>query len=61
MLAAAALYELQTRDARPVEVKGRPARVDRLLVLFPLLLIAGLAGLAIRVAARLVARRGRRR
>jgi hypothetical protein len=59
VLAAAALYELQTRGVGPVEVQGRPARVDRLLVLFPLLLIAGLAGLATRGAARLVARRGR--
>lgn len=59
VLAAAALYELQTRGAGPVEVQGRPAQVDRLLVLFPLLLIAGLAGLATRGAARLVARRGR--
>jgi hypothetical protein len=59
VLAAAALYELQTRGAGPVEVQGRPAQVDRLQVLFPLLLIAGLAGLATRGAARLVARRGR--
>jgi len=59
VLAAAALYELQTRGAGPVEVQGRPARVDRLLVLFPLLLIAGLAGVATRGAAGLVARRGR--
>jgi hypothetical protein len=44
-LAAAAVYELQTRGGGPVEVAGKPARVDRLLVLFPLLLIAGLAGL----------------
>jgi hypothetical protein len=44
VLAAAALYELQTRGAGPVEVQGRPAQVDRLQVLFPLLLIAGLAG-----------------
>jgi putative ABC transport system permease protein len=59
VLAAAALYELQTRGAGPVEVQGRPAGADRLLVLFPLLLIAGLAGLATRGAARLAARRGR--
>ena len=59
VLAVAALYELQTRGAGPVEVQGRPARVDRLLVLFPLLLIAGLAGLATRGAAGLLARRGR--
>ena len=59
VLAAAALYELQTRGAGPVQVEGQPARVDRLLVLFPLLLIAGLAGLATRGAARLLTRRGR--
>jgi putative ABC transport system permease protein len=59
VLAAAALYELQTRGAGPVQLEGQPARVDRLLVLFPLLLIAGLAGLATRGAARLLTRRGR--
>ena len=58
-LAAAAVYELQTRGGGPVEVAGQPARVDRLLVLFPLLLIAGLAGLVTRGAARLLTRRAR--
>jgi putative ABC transport system permease protein len=57
VLAAAALYELQTRGAQPVQAAGEPARVDRFLVLFPLLLIAGLAGLAARGAGRLLARR----
>jgi putative ABC transport system permease protein len=55
VLAAAALYELQTRGGRPVQVAGQPAQVDRFLVLFPLLLIAGLAGLAARGAGRLLA------
>jgi putative ABC transport system permease protein len=55
VLAAAALYELQTRGGQPVRVPGEPARVDRFLVLFPLLLIAGLAGLAARGAGRLLA------
>ena len=55
VLAAAALYELQTRGGQPVQVGGQPARVDRFLVLFPLLLIAGLAGLAARGAGRLLA------
>jgi hypothetical protein len=41
VLAAAALYELQSRGGQPVQVAGQPARVDRFLVLFPLLLIAG--------------------
>jgi putative ABC transport system permease protein len=57
VLAAAALYELQTRGAQPVQAAGEPARVDSFLVLFPLLLIAGLAGLAARGAGRLLARR----
>jgi putative ABC transport system permease protein len=56
VLAAAALYELQTRGGGLVAVEGRPPRVDRLLVLFPLLLMAGLAGLATRGVARLLAR-----
>ena len=55
-LAAAALYELWTRGGAPVQVEGEPAQVDRLLVLFPLLAIAGLAGLATRAAARLLRR-----
>src|SRR6266508_1084580 len=55
VLAAAALYELQTRGSQPVQAGGQPARVDRFLVLFPLLLIAGLAGLAARGAGRLLA------
>jgi putative ABC transport system permease protein len=58
-LAAAALYELRTRGGAPVQVEGEPAQVDRLLVLFPLLAIAGLAGLATRAAARLLTRRAR--
>jgi len=53
---AAALYELRTRGGAPVQVEGEPAQVDRLLVLFPLLAIAGLAGLATRAAARLLRR-----
>jgi putative ABC transport system permease protein len=55
VLAAAALYELQTRGSQPVQAGGQPATVDRFLVLFPLLLIAGLAGLAARGAGRLLA------
>ena len=55
-LAAAALYELRTRGGAPVQVEGEPAQVDRLLVLFPLLAISGLAGLATRAAARLLRR-----
>jgi putative ABC transport system permease protein len=55
VLAAAALYELQTRGVQPVQAAGEPTRVDRFLVLFPLLLIAGLAGLAARGASRLLA------
>jgi putative ABC transport system permease protein len=55
VLAAAALYELQTRGSQPVQAAGQPATVDRFMVLFPLLLIAGLAGLAARGAGRLLA------
>ena len=59
VLASAALYELQTRGGGPVQVEGQLPRVDRLLVLFPLLGIAGLAGLATRGTATLLTRRGR--
>jgi putative ABC transport system permease protein len=58
-LAAAALYELRTRGGGPVQVEGQPAQIDRLVVLFPLLAIAGLAGLATRGTARLLTRRPR--
>jgi putative ABC transport system permease protein len=57
VLAAAALYELRTRGGGPVQAEGQAVQVDRLLVLFPLLAIAGLAGLATRGAARLMAGR----
>jgi putative ABC transport system permease protein len=59
VLAAAALYEVRTRGGGPVQVGDQPAQIDRLLVLFPLLAIAGLAGLATRGAARLLTRRPR--
>jgi putative ABC transport system permease protein len=46
-VAAAAFYEITTRSSATVTRAGAPG-VDRLLLLFPLLFIAGLAGLAVR-------------
>jgi putative ABC transport system permease protein len=54
LLAAAAFYELVTRGAAPVEGAGDVPQVDRLLLLVPILLIAGLAGLAVRALRRLL-------
>ena len=50
-LAAASYYEVVTRGTAPVEDGGTPS-VDRLLLLFPILFIAGLAGLAVRALRR---------
>jgi putative ABC transport system permease protein len=45
-LAAASLYEIQTRGTAPVSTPGAPPKVDALLLLFPILFLAGAAGLA---------------
>jgi putative ABC transport system permease protein len=50
-LAAASYYEVVTRGTAPVEDGGAPT-VDRLLLLFPILFIAGMAGLAVRALRR---------
>jgi putative ABC transport system permease protein len=47
LLAAAAFYEIHTRVAA-VSSEGAAPKLDRLLLLFPLLFIAGFAGLAVR-------------
>jgi putative ABC transport system permease protein len=47
-LAAASYYEVATRGTAPV-AQGGPPKVDRLLLLFPILFIAGLAGVAVRI------------
>lgn len=57
LLAAASLYEILTRGAAPIESStGGPAKVDVLLLLFPILFVAGLAGLASRGLRRLLPR-----
>jgi putative ABC transport system permease protein len=60
-LAGAALYEVLTRGEPLLTDLGQPARVDRLLILFPLLAVTGLAGLATRALARLLGARLARR
>jgi hypothetical protein len=57
VLAVAALYEVTIRRGAVLQGEDQIPRVDRLLVLFPLLLIGGLAGLASRGLGRLVADR----
>jgi len=52
VLAASALYEIATRGTAPVTTTGDAVRVDRLLLLFPILFIAGVAGLAVRALGR---------
>src|SRR5207244_5147997 len=54
-LAAASYYEIATRGTAPV-AQGGPPKVDRLLLLFPILFIAGLAGLAVRLVRGLLPR-----
>jgi putative ABC transport system permease protein len=54
-LAGASLYEILTRGTAPVQAgTNAPAKVDVLLLLFPILFIAGLAGLASRGVRRLL-------
>jgi putative ABC transport system permease protein len=57
LLAGAALYEVTIRGGATVQGNGQIPRVDWLLMLFPLLLIGGLAGLAGRAAGRVLADR----
>jgi hypothetical protein len=57
LLAAAALYEVTIRRGAVLQGQDQIPRVDRLLVLFPLLFIGGLAGLASRGLGRLAAGR----
>jgi len=62
VLAGAAFYEIATRGSAVVS-RGDTPTLDRLLLLFPLLFMAGLSGLAVRGLRRLLARlhgRGRR-
>jgi hypothetical protein len=51
-LAAASLYEIISRGARPVQTGGGPPKLDVLILLFPILFVAGAAGLAVRVVGR---------
>jgi putative ABC transport system permease protein len=57
LLAVAALYEVTIRRGAVLQGQDQIPRVDRLLVLFPLLFIGGLAGLASRGMGRLLAGR----
>jgi putative ABC transport system permease protein len=51
-LAGASLYEILSRGTRPVQSGGGPAKLDVLVLLFPILFVAGASGLAVRVVAR---------
>lgn len=55
-LAAAALYEAVLRGGAPLVDARGTVTIDRLLLLFPLLLLAGGAGLAVRVLRRVLPR-----
>ncbi len=58
-LAAAALYETRIRGGEPLVDAQGVVQIDRLLLLFPLLLLAGGAGVAVRLLRRLLPRLGR--
>jgi putative ABC transport system permease protein len=51
-LAGASLYEILSRGTRPVQSGGGPAKLDVLVLLFPILFVAGASGLAVRVVSR---------
>jgi putative ABC transport system permease protein len=53
-LAAAALYEVWTRGTSAVSSVGGQVEVDRLLLLFPVLFMAGCAGLVVRALGRVL-------
>jgi putative ABC transport system permease protein len=54
LLAAASLYEVLTRGAGVVTSGDAPPKVDVLLVLFPILLVAGVAGVVARLLRRVL-------
>jgi putative ABC transport system permease protein len=56
ILAGAALYEIVTRGTAPIEGANGTVHIDRLFLLFPVLFIAGLGGLAVRLLSWLLAR-----
>jgi putative ABC transport system permease protein len=56
VLAAASLYEISTRGTSAVSFNAGDVQVDRLLLLFPVLFMAGCAGLVVRGLARLLLR-----
>jgi hypothetical protein len=56
ILAAASLYEIDIRGTTPLPGQGGAVEVDRLLLLFPILFVAGLAGLSVRGLVRLAGR-----
>ncbi|MFL5736513.1 MAG: hypothetical protein ACJ76P_04165 [Actinomycetota bacterium] len=60
ILAGAALYEIGVRGTAPIEGTNGTVHIDRLFLLFPLLFIAGLGGLAVRVVSRLLSGSRRR-
>jgi putative ABC transport system permease protein len=53
-LAGASLYEVLSRGTKPVQTAAGPAKLDVLVLLFPILFVAGASGLAVRVIARLL-------
>lgn len=53
-LAGGSLYEILSRGTRPVSSANGPAKLDVLILLFPILFVAGAGGLIVRVIARLL-------
>jgi putative ABC transport system permease protein len=55
-VAAASLYEIWTRGTSAISVQGSEVEVDRLLLLFPILFMAGCAGIVVRGLSRALLR-----
>jgi putative ABC transport system permease protein len=51
-LAGASLYEILSRGSRPFQIGRGPPKLDVLILLFPILFVAGTSGLAVRVIGR---------
>jgi putative ABC transport system permease protein len=58
-VAGAALYEILTRGVAPIQDANVPSKIDRLVLLFPIMFVAGAAGVLVRLLRRVLPRLSR--